>query len=335
VSQPYPGPPGYHPGPYPMMMMPPVMPPARRYKPLRRITVVFLVLMALTTLATLIQALLMWRSYDDVKRFLFGQVSEDELDRGVQSIANTGPLLNVLVLLVVGTGVFFLIWLWQARENTEVFTPPTTPGARPGSGPHRREQGWVIGSWICPIVQFWYPLQVVEDVVRASEPAPAQTPGLVPERPHSLRAVLYGWWASWTAYWVIIVGGGSFALISFIVWVIRLVDRSETADATGDYVDIYDLQGFMVRTALVVNIGFTVAAALLVVAAATITVLMLRTNSWQESRMALQAPPPPIPPPPGPPFGPPGPPFGPQYGPPQYAPRPPDFPTYAPSPWQP
>ena len=313
MSQPYPGPPGYYPAPHPMMH--PVMPvfrPVRTYKPLRRITVAFLVLMVLTTIVTVVQAVLMWRSYDQVKRFVYGLLSEDELDRAVDSIAGTGPLLNLVALLFVATGVVFLVWLWQARENTEFLSPSAgvtyQGGQRLGSGTHRLEQGWVIGSWICPIVQFWYPLQVVEDVVRASEPV--ADPGLA--RSGQVRTLLYGWWASWAGFWVIIVGGSGFAVISFFVWVVRLVDRSEAADATGDYVDIYDLQDFMVRTALAVNIGFTVAAVLLAVAGVTITVLMFRSNSWQDGRMASRLAQPPA-------------------GPPQYAPRPPAFPSYAPS----
>ncbi|MDX6259432.1 MAG: hypothetical protein QOH84_1120 [Kribbellaceae bacterium] len=304
MSQPYPGPPGYHPAPYVGM-------PVRTYKPLRQITVVFLVLMALTTLVAILQAVLMWRSYDDVKRLVYGLLSEDELARGVESIGNSGPLLDLVSLLVPATGVIFVIWLWKARENSEVFTPSTGvvyQGAkRLGDGVHRRDQGWVIGSWICPIVQFWYPLQVVEDVIRASEP-----PG-EPGRAKSSRGLLYGWWAAWTTFWVIIVGGSGFAFVSFIVWVVRLVRRTEVADATGDYVDIYDLQSFMVKAALAVNIGCTVAAVLLAVAGVAIVRLMFRTNAWQEERMAPRF-------------------TGPPAGPPQYAPRPPDFPSYAPYP---
>lgn len=316
MSQPYPGPPGYYPAPHPMM--PPGMypvPRVREYRPLRRITVVFLVLALVTTLVTILQAVLMWRSYDEVKRFVYGLLSEDEFDRGVQSIAGSGPLLNLAGLLFIGTGVTFLIWLWQARENTEVFAPSAAVayqgGQRLGNGVHRLEQGWVIGSWICPIVQFWFPLQVVEDVVRASEPVGK------PDQARALRPLLYGWWASWAGFWVIIVGGSGAAVLSFFVWLVRLVDRTETADATGDYVDIYDLQDFMVRTAFAVNIGFTVAALLLAVAGVAIILLMFRTNSWQGERMTSRLTQPPAGPPP------------------QYAPRPPAFPTYAPSPWQP
>jgi hypothetical protein len=272
--------------------------------------------MGLTAVAAVIQTVVLWTSYDEVKRFVYGLVSNDEFNRGVERVAGLGPILNLVSYLFLGTGIAFVIWLWQARENTEVFTPvhsqsPIYGGdyssSRPGKGLHRHAQGWAVGAWVCPIVQFWYPLQVVEDVIRASEP-----PG-EPGRAKSSRGLLYGWWAAWTTFWVIIVGGSGFAFVSFVVWVVRLVRRTEVADATGDYVDIYDLQSFMVKAALAVNIGCTVAAVLLAVAGVAIVRLMFRTNAWQEERMAPRF-------------------TGPPAGPPQYAPRPPDFPSYAPYP---
>jgi len=179
---------------------------------------------------------------------------------------------------------------------------------------HRRAPGWVVGSWFCPIVQFWYPLQVVEDVARASEPP--SRPGVA--RSGRIRALLYTWWVSWSAFWVIIVGGGAAAVIGMIVWIVRLVNAADSGDPDSSYVDIYDLQDFMVRLALGVNIGFTVAAVLLVVAAITAALLLLQVGSWQQERLApprvqdFASPP----------------------QPPQYAPRRehpgPGFPTYGP-----
>jgi hypothetical protein len=101
---------------------------------------------------------------------------------------------------------------------------------------------------------------------------------------------LYGWWASWTTFWVILVGGGGFAGISFIVWLVRLVDQAETAEATDGYVDIYDMQTFMVRVALGVNIGFTVATILLIAAAVTSSLLMFRVTAWQQSQADARFP---------------------------------------------
>jgi hypothetical protein len=333
-AQAYPGPPPAYPYAEPRAY--PYVPPPRRapqYKSLRNTARAGIVLMGLTVLGAIVQSVLMWRSYDEVKQFIYGTLAEDEFANGMGWIGGSGPILNLFGLLVVGAGVLFLVWLWQARDNTEAFR----------GGRHRHEQGWVIGSWICPIVQFWYPLQVVQDVVRASEPA--DRPGAA--RSRETRALLYGWWAAWTGFWVIVVGGGGAALVSFIVWIVRLVDRVDAARATDDYVDIYDLQDFMVRVALLSNIGFSVATALLAVAGVASALLMRRVTAWQDLRMAgTGTPMPPARPQDSPAqYGPtqygPAQPGPPKYGPgqpesPQYGPR--SFPSYGPSgessPWQ-
>lgn len=317
MTQPNPGPyKGPWPYPVPFQQLPyqpPPIPP--RYRSLRKVAIVSIVLMGLTALAAVIQCVLLWQSYDEVKRLVYGLLSEEEINRGVESIAGTGPLLNLVSYLLMGTGIAFLIWLWQARENTDFLYSPFAPRpafpADPMRGPHRRASGWVVGAWFCPIVQFWYPFQIVDDIAKASQPPGAARSG-------RLRTLLYGWWATWTAFWVILVGGGTVALIGFIVWFIRLIEVADSSDASSPYVDIYDMQDFMVRVALGVDIGFTVATVLLIVAGIAASLLMLQITDWQQTRVT---PPPardvvrPVEPP-------------------QYAPRyhhpGPGFPTYGP-----
>jgi hypothetical protein len=296
--------------PAPVQVVPP------RYRPLRKIAIVSIVLMGLTALGAVIQSVLMWSSYDEVKRFVYGLLSDEEIDRAIGAVAGTGPLLNLVSYLLMGTGVAFMIWLWQARENAEFLKSPLAPRPVDQSGQqfHRRASGWVVGAWFCPIVQFWYPLQIVQDVAAASEP-PEQRGA---SKRGEVRALLYGWWATWTGFWVIVVGGGGLAVIAFFVWIVRLVDAADTADATGDYVDIYGLQDFMVRVALSVNIGFTVATVLLIAAGVAASLLLLRVTQWQHDQATM--PPPAV--------------TGPPPEPPQYAPRynqpGPGFPSYGP-----
>ncbi|WP_433163981.1 DUF4328 domain-containing protein [Kribbella sp. CA-247076] len=316
MTQPYPGPggPPPYPGPYQPVPYQPLLP---RYRPLKKIAIVSIVLMGLTTVAAVVQTALMWSSYDEVKRFVYGLLSEEEVDRAVGSIAGTGPLLNLVSYLLMGTAIAFLIWLWQARENTEFLRSPQAPRPIVQDGqPHRHANGWIVGSWFCPFLQFWYPLQLVQDVAAASEP-PEQRGA---SRRGPVRTLLYGWWATWTGFWVIVVGGSGLALLAFIVWVVRLVDAADTADATGDYVDIYDLQDFMVRVALAVNIGFTVATVLLVAAGIAASLLLLRITQWQHDQATVPpvsaTTPPPEPPQYAPRYHNPGPTF-PTYGPPQ------------------
>jgi hypothetical protein len=296
------------------------MPVVPQYRPLRALAIVSISLMGVTALGAVIQCVLLWRSYTEVKRFVYGLLSDEEIQRGIESITGTGPLLNLISYLLIGTGIAYLIWLWRARDNVDFLSSPFAPNPTVPNptvlahGAHRRSPGWVVGSWICPIVQFWYPLQVVEDVARASEP-PGR-PGIA--RSGRIRALLYTWWVSWTGFWVIIVGGGSAAVIGFVIWIVRLVEVADS-DAEGSYVDIYDLQDYMVRVALAVDIGFTVATVLLVVAAVTASLLLLQIGNWQQSRLAPPAVQDFVQPPPQ----------TPQYAPRQQHPGP-GFPTYGP-----
>jgi hypothetical protein len=71
--------------------------------------------------------------------------------------------------------VMFVVWFYRARVNAE------------GRGwPQRRSPGWTIVAWIIPVVNFWFPLEIMADIWRAGLPEP--------ERAN--RAVLPGiWWA--------------------------------------------------------------------------------------------------------------------------------------------
>jgi hypothetical protein len=104
----------------------------------------------------------------------------------------------VSVWFVIGyvvAGLFFLTWLWQARLNAEMLC----------SARHRRGRGWVIGSWICPVVNLWFPFMIVDDVYRASRPEatgyrPAGTgdsPDLLDLRAVPGSRVLGLWWGLW------------------------------------------------------------------------------------------------------------------------------------------
>jgi uncharacterized protein DUF4328 len=107
----------------------------------------------------------------------------------------------------------------------------------------------VIGGWVCPIVNLWFPHQVVDDVYRSSDPdAPAdlyRTTGL-PSAP------VVGWW--WAAFL--------------------------SADLTGAWFDFgigQDIVGWL-RRQLVVNVLVTV---LLCVAAVLPAPIIRRITEWQ------------------------------------------------------
>ena len=63
----------------------------------------------------------------------------------------------------------------------------------------------MIGGWFCPVVNFWFPKQIVDDVIAASDP---RTPPLLPDlRPIPRHGLVLAWWLIWVATMVRGPGG--------------------------------------------------------------------------------------------------------------------------------
>jgi hypothetical protein len=80
-------------------------------------------------------------------------------------------------IAILGLSILFVIWFRRARINAE----------RHGY-PLRRARGWAFWGWIVPIVDLWFPFQIMGDIWRAGLPAwqrrkTAWLPAL--------------WWTSW------------------------------------------------------------------------------------------------------------------------------------------
>ncbi len=93
--------------------------------------------------------------------------------------------LSVPVLLVaIAAGVTFVVWLYRSRRNAERVTYASE---------HRRLRPWAIWAWITPIVNFWYPLQVVQDVWRSFDPAQQDRPLQARDK----NGLVGAWWAAY------------------------------------------------------------------------------------------------------------------------------------------
>ena len=91
--------------------------------------------------------------------------------------------------------VLFIMWLWRVRSNAEFLCRAA----------HRRGRGWVVGAWFVPVINLWWPKQIVDDVVAASDPRTRPfSPNLNEVRP--TRMVLW-WWLSWLAANLIGIAG--------------------------------------------------------------------------------------------------------------------------------
>jgi Domain of unknown function (DUF4328) len=65
---------------------------------------------------------------------------------------------------------------------------------------HRRAGVWTWLGWCVPVVSFWFPYQVLADILRASDPDQA------PQESNTSRATpawLWGWWLPWVA-WILL-----------------------------------------------------------------------------------------------------------------------------------
>lgn len=125
-----------------------------------------------------------WHGYDLVHAVVYGEerVTFDELDQADRTLTASGWLAIGAALL---SGIAFIAWWWRARKNAELIC----------DAPHRRHRAWIIWSWIIPVINLWFPYQLVRDVYRASRPDnPADLYDLREVRRSGLVA---GWWGCW------------------------------------------------------------------------------------------------------------------------------------------
>lgn len=112
---------------------------------------------------------------------LVGEAIRDPDASEPTALLYAGNALLYLLLLTVA-GVLTCLWLAQARANTRLIDPDFQ---------HARRSGWIWGGWVCPVVNFWFPFQIVRDVYRpaARDSGASPTIGL--------------WWTSWVVFIVV------------------------------------------------------------------------------------------------------------------------------------
>jgi hypothetical protein len=102
----------------------------------------------------------------------------------------------VRVLMFLVAAAVFLAWLFEARRNACAITPVR----------HRRGMAWLFLGWVTPVVSFWFPRQVVEDIWHTSRPGRLRVENLA----HARRSALVtAWWAFWllaTMFWPLSMG---------------------------------------------------------------------------------------------------------------------------------
>ncbi|GAB2741340.1 DUF4328 domain-containing protein [Amycolatopsis magusensis] len=131
--------------------------PTRPLVPLRGQARATSVLVALSALAGVAVTVADWHTSsvaDDYIADIAGLTMADLRD--AEGLSRVLAVTHVVITLVAGG--LFLLWSWRARLNAEALSP-----AR-----HHRARGWVVGGWLCPLVNFWFPAQVLSDIEKAS-----------------------------------------------------------------------------------------------------------------------------------------------------------------------
>ncbi|MBC6446444.1 DUF4328 domain-containing protein [Actinokineospora xionganensis] len=167
-------------------------------RPVAGLGAVSAVLIAITATLGVVSAWSTWNIYFLLERFF-----DDDLTVGAADLLAAKDTLFAVAWsrggALVVTAVVFVVWLRRARLNSETICEVA----------HRRSRGWVVGSWVCPVVNLWFPYQVVSDVWKASNPdTPRRLETLQAERMAPLRFVsgsrhLGLWWGCWVAAFVI------------------------------------------------------------------------------------------------------------------------------------
>jgi hypothetical protein len=109
-----------------------------------------------------------------------------QLDAGVEP-KDLATLFSTLLILVTITSIvaWFTVIQWM-RERYDQYVAH-------GSGQMRLSRSWIAWSWLLPIVSFWYPKKMIDDLLRASTPIQA-----VNSDKDRIRTQT--WWATWITY---------------------------------------------------------------------------------------------------------------------------------------
>jgi hypothetical protein len=156
-----------------------------RYRQVGGVGLAAAILIGVTEVADVLGTWSDWHRYQVLSDYLAEKpITLDDLSAADRISAATAVGYLIIQL---AAATMFVVWLWRVRRNAEVLC----------AAPHRRARGWVIWSWICPVVNLWFPFMILDDVHRASRPGNAPDLGALWTVPRS--RLLGAWWALWLA----------------------------------------------------------------------------------------------------------------------------------------
>jgi Domain of unknown function (DUF4328) len=124
-----------------------------------------------------------------VVAFLGTRLAFQLISPGSQHYFTDFGLDNAADITIFGLSVLFVVWFYRARINAE----------RHGYW-QRRARGWAFWGWIVPIVNLWFPFQIMGDIWRAGLPA---------EQRGETAWLPALWWTCWLLSGLGIFGAGT------------------------------------------------------------------------------------------------------------------------------
>lgn len=126
-------------------------------------------------------------------------------------------LTNLVVFVLAAT--FFIMWFRRAYNNLHQLPWHNT----------RYTEGWAAGSWFVPVVNLWWPYQIMVDIWKGTQNALRQRLG----EPHA--ATIVGWW------WALFFANILWSIITIAVGTTNGVDElliSTQLHLIGQIIDI-------------------------------------------------------------------------------------------------
>nr|WP_062335623.1 DUF4328 domain-containing protein [Herbidospora sakaeratensis] len=172
-------------------------------RPARGLAVVATIAIAFNLLVEAAAVFVSLDLYQKIGEFVASPLGVD-----VAEVMDSASLYDFTGLLQAGTlllaGLFYWIWLFRVRANAEILAPHVR---------QRLGKPWLIFAWIVPIVSFWFPKQIVDDVWTASDPQHRKPGGLA-----------MTWWVTW-----VLAVFGSNLVARFLIGAAELPDLRNAA----------------------------------------------------------------------------------------------------------
>ncbi len=146
----------------------------------------FLPLRGLTNILTVLLAV--------VVAYIWVRLAIQQLSPGTEHYFTDFKLDTSADITIAGLSILFVVWFYRARINAE------RHGYR-----QRHARGWAFWGWIVPIVNLWFPFQIMGDIWRAGLPA---------EQRYETAWLPALWWTCWLLSELGIFGAGSITVNS-------------------------------------------------------------------------------------------------------------------------